>query len=112
MKIYNKIEAWRKQPKMPMTITFLYHMATCATFAYTCGATPTKPQLASRLFLLCGLLDTLLWALTLSVSSGPLGWGRSALAASGPTLIFPPPQVLGHEASRTDRPKGVLEEAG
>lgn len=95
-----------------MSITFLHHVAMCATFAYTCGVTPTKPQLATRLFVPCGLLDTLLWGLTLSVSSRPLGWGHSALAASGPTLILPPPQVLGHEASRTDRPKRVLEEAG
>lgn len=50
MKVYDNMEAWRKQAKIPVKMTCLYHMATCANFVYTCGVTPTKPQLATKFF--------------------------------------------------------------
>lgn len=50
MNVCDEMEACKKQAKTPMKMTCLHHVATCATFAFTYGVTPTKPQLALRLF--------------------------------------------------------------
>lgn len=78
-------------------------------YAYPCGVTPTKPQLATRLLSRSHCYAPLLRELTLSGPSRTLGWGHSAPGSPRPHLASPPPTPL---RSLGMKLRGLLDRKG